>query len=112
MNLKDLKGKHVLLFVEEFVVVLKELFVVGLPVFVVCLGFVIVSLFVVVVVFVVVVHFSLPETSPNVPGLISRGTSLYSGCLQQISPSQKHLASRGPRSVLRFFLPVGGPFCK
>ena len=53
---------------------------------------------------VVTIHFSSSEASFNVAGSISSGTSLYSGCLQQISVPQKHLASSGPRSKLRFFL--------
>jgi len=52
----------------------------------------------------VTIHFSSLEASSNVAGSIVSGTSLYSGCLQQISVPQKHLASSGPRSILRFFL--------
>lgn len=86
-------------FVDIIVTVVGVIFLVGLSVITAGVVFIVVGLFV-----VVVVHFSSPETSFSVPGSISSETLLYFGCLQQISDPQKHFASRGPRSILRFFL--------
>ena len=93
------------LLVVSSVVVVVEFVVAISTIGIVVVVFTVVVGLVVVVVDVVVIHFSSPETSFNVPGSISSVTLLYSGCLQQISDPQKHFASRGPRSILRFFLP-------